>query len=97
MQIKSEQLALFLKQRRKQIGYSQNQLSDALGMGSSGSQFVSNVERGLCQMPLKYIPELSKRLDVSQEEIVNMMTLDYKTSILGVLNGTNHELSQINS
>lgn len=43
-------LAQFLKIKREEAGISQKQLADHLGLKSG--QFISNVERGTCSMPL---------------------------------------------
>ena len=53
-------------------GYSQSELSHLLGY--KNGQFISNVERALCNIPLKMLGKVSEVLHISAE--------DLKTSIL---------------
>ncbi len=53
-------------------GYSQSELSHLLGY--KNGQFISNVERALCNIPLKMLRKVSEVLDITPEEL--------KTSIL---------------
>jgi len=47
-----------LKEARKAKGLTQADLSKALGF--STPQFISNAERGLCQIPTKHYKKLAK-------------------------------------
>jgi len=86
MQIKARHTAILIKNRRKDLGLSQVQATKRLGWSEKNAQYLSNVERGLCAFPVKYINELSCALQVSREMIVEMMTKDYKEQILEELN-----------
>lgn len=48
-------------------GYSQAELSHVLGY--KNGQFISNVERALCSIPLKMIKKICHTLDISHQEI----------------------------
>lgn len=48
-------------------GYSQSEVSSLLGYRNG--QFISNVERGLCSIPMKRMVDLGQILDISKEEI----------------------------
>lgn len=54
-------------------GYSQSELSNLLGY--KNGQFISNVERGLCNVPLKMLAKVSNILNIEPEVL--------KTAILG--------------
>lgn len=51
----------FVKKARIQAGLTQNQLAKRLGYDTS--QFVSNIERGLCAYPLNKFKKVAKILD----------------------------------
>lgn len=48
-------------------GYSQSELSHLLGY--KNGQFISNVERALCNIPLKMLKRVSEVLDILPEEL----------------------------
>jgi transcriptional regulator with XRE-family HTH domain len=56
-------------------GYSQSELSNLLGY--KNGQFISNVERGLCNIPLKMLSKIVEILDISPEELKNVILLDH--------------------
>lgn len=64
--------------------YSQNQLSKLLGY--KNGQFISNVERGLCGIPLKGIQKLIEVLGLDRTELKNAMLRDYEDTIDSFLN-----------
>jgi len=82
---RANEVATFIKSKRNELKISQKQLSDKIGLKTKDGQFLSNVERGLCQFPIKYIKQLSQVLNVSEETIVELMTNDYKKCILKAL------------
>lgn len=63
---------------------SQVELSNLLGY--KNGQFVSNVERGICAIPLKALSELVSILDIPQHELVKAMVKDYEETIINHLN-----------
>ena len=61
------------------MGYSQSQLSKKLGY--KNGQFISNVERGLCSVPLKMLLKISDILDLEPSEIKNAMLADHARTL----------------
>lgn len=59
--------------------YSQGRLSQALGY--KNGQFISNVERGLCSVPLKKLPILCKTLDIDEESLKQVLIDDHIANI----------------
>ena len=55
-------------------GYSQSELSHLLGY--KNGQFISNVERALCNIPLKMLRKVSEVLDIPAEELKNAILKD---------------------
>lgn len=83
---RANEVSRLIKSRRQELKISQRELSEKLGFSSRDGQFLSNVERGICQFPIKYIKKLSNVLSVSEETVVEMIISDYKKSISEVLN-----------
>ena len=85
----ANEVSNLIKQKRTELNLSQTDLSRLIGFSSTNGQFVSNIERGRCQFPVKMVKKLSEVLMVSEETIIELMTLDYKKSLMSeVLNGT---------
>ncbi len=62
---------------------SQVELSNLLGY--KNGQFVSNVERGICAIPLKALGDLMRILSIPQNELVAAMVKDYEETIINHL------------
>lgn len=69
----------FVKKHRIKQGYSQEALSKALGYANG--QFISNVERGLCSIPLKHVVPLRQVLGVEAHQITKALLKDYEQTI----------------
>lgn len=71
----------FIRERRLSHPqfYSQNQLSKLLGY--KNGQFISNVERGLCGIPLKGIGKLIEVLAIEPESLKRAMQKDYEETL----------------
>ena len=80
--------------RRKRINhknnYSQAELSKKLG--HKNGQFISNVERALCSIPLKRLKTVCEVLDITPEEIKKAYLLDHETTLESHLKGTASEV-----
>lgn len=63
---------------------SQVELSNLLGY--KNGQFISNVERGICSIPLKALRELQNILNIPQDELVSAMVRDFEVTIINHLN-----------
>ena len=64
--------------------YSQAELSDLLGY--KNGQFISNVERGLCNVPLKMMKKISEVLDISAEDIKSAILKDHEETLTNYFN-----------
>lgn len=60
-------------------GYSQSELSHLLGY--KNGQFISNVERALCNIPLKMLKKVSEVLDIAPEELKNAILRDQEETL----------------
>jgi transcriptional regulator with XRE-family HTH domain len=67
-------------------GYSQSDLSHLLGY--KNGQFISNVERGLCSIPLKMLGRVSEILDIPKSELKDAVLNDHASSLDFHLNTT---------
>lgn len=74
--------------RTKRIGhtknYSQSDLS--LLLGYKNGQFISNVERGLCNVPLKMMKKISEVLDINPEELKTAILKDHEETLSNYFN-----------
>ncbi len=60
-------------------GYSQSELSHLLGY--KNGQFISNVERGLCNIPLKMLAKVSTVLDIPRHELKAAILKDHDATL----------------
>ena len=60
-------------------GYSQSELSHLLGY--KNGQFISNVERALCNIPLKMLRKVSEVLDITSEELKASILKDQEETL----------------
>ena len=60
-------------------GYSQSELSALLGY--KNGQFISNVERALCNIPLKMLGKVSEILDIDPEELKETILKDNEATL----------------
>jgi len=74
--------------RTKRLGhpkaYSQSELSNLLGY--KNGQFISNVERALCNIPLKMLRKVSAVLSITPEEIKTAILHDHEQTLDNYLN-----------
>lgn len=74
--------------RMKRIGhpknYSQSDLS--LLLGYKNGQFISNVERGLCNVPLKMMKRISEVLDINPDELKAAILKDHDETLTNYFN-----------
>jgi transcriptional regulator with XRE-family HTH domain len=74
--------------RSKRIGhtknYSQSDLS--LLLGYKNGQFISNVERGLCNVPLKMMKKIAEVLDINPEELKSAILKDHEETLTNYFN-----------
>lgn len=74
--------------RSKRVGhvknYSQSDLS--LLLGYKNGQFISNVERGLCNVPLKMMKKISEVLDINPDELKASILKDHEETLANYFN-----------
>lgn len=88
---RANEMARFLRVKRQELKLSQVKLASTLGWDSKQAQFLSNIERGICQFPVRYIKKLSETLQVSEETIIDLMAQDYKINLSKQLEKVNAE------
>ncbi len=76
-----ENIAKLIKTKRVNHpkGYSQSELSSLLGY--KNGQFISNVERALCNVPLKMLGKVSEVLDINPEELKKAIMSDLDSTL----------------
>lgn len=74
-------IALLIRTKRLQHpkGYSQSELSHLLGY--KNGQFISNVERALCNIPLKMLVRVSEVLDINPDELKQAILKDHEATL----------------
>lgn len=74
--------------RTKRINHPKNfsQSDLSLLLGYKNGQFISNVERGLCNVPLKMMKKISEVLDISGDEIKNAILKDHEETLTNYFN-----------
>lgn len=76
-------IAHLIKTAREKTPWSQNELSYL--MGYKNGQFISNIERGLCSLPLKILMKVSEHIKVPPEDIRAALIQDYTDQINNII------------
>lgn len=81
-----EHIAKLIREKRTQHpkGYSQSELSNLLGY--KNGQFISNVERALCNIPLKMLTKVATILDISHDDLKDAILKDQQITLDNYLN-----------
>ncbi|MBL7663894.1 MAG: hypothetical protein JNM93_02085 [Bacteriovoracaceae bacterium] len=74
-------IALLIRTKRMNHpkGYSQSELSNLLGY--KNGQFISNVERALCNIPLKMLKQVSEILDIPAADLKDAILKDHEETL----------------
>ena len=75
----SRQLGVFLRKKRESIGITQKELSQKLGLGTC--QFISNIERGISEIPFGRIGVYAEALSLDTKELTKMIEQVLKKKI----------------
>ena len=67
----SKQLGVFLRKKRESMGVTQKALSQKLGLGTC--QFISNIERGVSEIPFNRIGLYAESLQLNAHELTKMI------------------------
>jgi len=77
-------------------GYSQSELSHLLGY--KNGQFISNVERALCNVPLKMLSKVTEVLDIHPTELKAAILQDHESTLNNYLEiQTGAEVKELHS
>ena len=76
-----EHIAKLIREKRinHPKGYSQSELSHLLGY--KNGQFISNVERALCNIPLKMLGRVAEVLDIDPENLKRAILKDHEQTL----------------
>lgn len=72
----------YTRQKRIAAGLSQRQVAQKLGYNNA--QFVSNVERGLCNYPLRNLKKLEKLIGLDLVHTRDLLVIEYGANIARV-------------
>lgn len=72
---KSKRVSKMIRGKRLELGISQHQVAKRIGMKQG--QFISNIERDLCALPIKYVQRIGKVLDINADHLVVAIKEDY--------------------
>lgn len=70
----TSKLGIYILKKRIEARLTQREL--AAVMGESHPQFISNIERGRCLLPAKWIKLVAAALDVDYRTIVRLIAVD---------------------
>lgn len=79
MKIKFKNTAILFLNARLNAGLLQKKVS--VDMGYKNSQYISNIERGVCSIPFKKISITAKILNISPDSIIRAILADYDVNI----------------
>lgn len=79
MMNKFESIAFLMRTARNRTDISQDKLSKALGY--KNGQYISNLERGLCGLPVNKIKDVSLLLGVEEPLFIHAMVQDFERNI----------------
>jgi len=84
MRRQRSELANFLRTQRIKKGLSQKRVAAALGYSSA--QYVSNIERGVCSVPIKALRKMCILYGIKREHLIAVMLIDARARLENVLN-----------
>lgn len=76
---KFPRIGKLVREARQKTKWSQTDVSGMLGW--KNGQFMSNIERGLCSVPSKYIPAMCELLKLSTNDVIEAMIDDYREQL----------------
>ena len=75
-----KRLGEYLRSKREQLGLTQSEVAHNLGYGSP--QFISNIERGISNVPVKSLRTLIDLYKISANEVIHILLEDKRRAIL---------------
>tara|TARA_B100001094_G_C17582634_1_gene508150 strand:- start:85 stop:414 length:330 start_codon:yes stop_codon:yes gene_type:complete len=82
----------YLREKRREAGFSQQRVAQALGYSSP--QFISNLERGTCPIPLNRVRQFIDLYKIDQQEFVGRFLQEQETVLWHFIQGDS-EASEI--
>lgn len=67
----TKKLGSYLKQQRERKGLTQSEVASKLGYGSP--QFISNIERGISNVPLKSLKVIINLYQIPPQEVIDIL------------------------
>jgi len=89
-----KQLGEYLRRKREALSLTQSEVAQKLGYGSP--QFISNIERGISNVPVKSLRVLIDLYQISADEVIHILLEDKKRALLrqlGLLQNSNPQES----
>ena len=78
-----DHIAKLVQEARESIGISQEELS--LNLGYKNGQFISNIERGKCSLPIKHICLFCQLTKTETDPVIKAILYDQQMTINGVV------------
>ncbi|MFG1499564.1 hypothetical protein ABMA70_05085 [Halobacteriovorax sp. XZX-3] len=76
-----ENIAELIRVKRRSLSPKVSQQGLSYRLGYKNGQFISNIERGLCSVPLRSLNTVCSVLKVSKEELKEVLLKDYEQTI----------------
>lgn len=70
----------YIQKRRNDLGVTQQNLGEILGF-SSGHQFISNIERGLCTLPIQHWKKVAGVLEIPLKDLEDLYLKDEERKV----------------
>lgn len=71
------ELGKLLKEARLNAGYTQSEVANIIGLTSP--QFISNIERGTCVIPVEILQLLPKLYNICPRKLIEILIADFRT------------------
>ena len=81
-----ENIAILIRTKRLKHPLNLSQMDLSLRIGYKNGQFISNIERGQCNIPLEMMKEISEILDISSEEMKIAILKDIEVTLTNFFN-----------
>merc|ERR1712003_425923 len=76
-----DNIATLIRAKRRSLSPKVSQQDLSYKLGYKNGQFISNIERGLCSVPLRSLGTICDVLDVSRQELKETLLKDYAQTI----------------
>ena len=81
-------VAVLIRTKRLQHPDFLSQAELSLRLGYKNGQFISNVERGMCNVPLKMLKKISIVLNINTEELKAALLKDHEETLTNYFNNS---------